>query len=414
MRSYHRLAPSDEDLIIRLDREEMERLVEQELHRSAMEVGLVVISELLENDVRVICGERRRRTDQRRAYRYGKQPGYVIMSGHKVGMNRPRLRSLDKRKEVELPLYRRLQRQNVIGEHVMRRLMRGVSCRNYRSVIEAVAESAGVSRSSVSRLFVAASESKLRQLLQRRFNGVRFMAIFIDGVQFKRQTLVVAIGVNTEGRKVVLSIRQGATENARVCSDLLEELRDRGVSTDVPTLFVLDGSKALRAAVGRVWGELAVIQRCRVHKLRNLEAYANEQLWPQVRDRVRAAYAETNYHKAKRSLLLTARWLERIAPAAAASLYEGLEETLTVTRLNLPLKLRKTFSSTNLVESALSRVRMLTSRVKRWRNRMCLRWTATALLHAEETFDRINGFLDMPSLITALGGLDGSFQVRTA
>jgi transposase-like protein len=281
-------------------------------------------------------------------------------------------------------------------------------------VIEAVAESAGVSRSSVSRLFVAASESKLRQLLQRRFNGVRFMAIFIDGVQFKRQTLVVAIGVNTEGRKVVLSIRQGATENARVCSDLLEELRDRGVSTDVPTLFVLDGSKALRAAVGRVWGELAVIQRCRVHKLRNLEAYANEQLWPQVRDRVRAAYAETNYHKAKRSLLLTARWLERIAPAAAASLYEGLEETLTVTRLNLPLKLRKTFSSTNLVESALSRVRMLTSRVKRWRNRMCLRWTATALLHAEETFDRINGFLDMPSLITALGGLDGSFQVRTA
>jgi transposase-like protein len=320
-------------------------------------------------------------------------------------MEKPRIRTIDGRREVQLALYARLQQADVIDKTVMRRLVRGVSCRNYRSVIETIAGSAGTTRSSVSRAFVRATEQRVREFSSRRFTGTRFVAIFIDGVHFKEQMLIVALGVTSEGRKVVLSVRQGATENARVCMDLLEELRERGVSTEQHTLFVVDGAKALHCAVERVWGNHALIQRCQIHKMRNVRSYLSEELWPDVQARMRKAYAEKDAAKARKQLLTTARWLDRLAPPAARSLREGLDETLTVAALRLPDKLVRSLLTTNPVESPFQRIRSLTRRVTRWTGEMRIRWCVTGLIEAEERFNHIRGAKLIDTLTIALDRL---------
>lgn len=399
---YHRGVVEADEITIRLSREEVERLVNEELHRSALSVGVMVISEMLEHEVKELCGEHRKRNAARQGYRYGTQSGYIVLGGQKVRIDKPRIRTIDGRREVQLALYARLQQTNVIDKAVARRLVRGVSCRNYRSVIETIAGSVGVARSSVSRSFIRATEERIREFYNRRFTGTRLVAIFIDGVHFKGQMLMVAIGVTSEGRKVVLSVRQGATENASVCIDLLEELRERGVSTDQTTLFVLDGSKALHSAVKRVWGERALIHRCHVHKMRNVRAYVSDELWGEVQSRMRAAYADKDVSKARKRLLTTAKWLDRVAPAAAGSLREGLEETLTVASLRLPPTLVRSLLSTNLVESPFQRVRSVTGRITRWTGQMRIRWCVAGLLEAEQRFNRISGAKHIDKLTVAL------------
>jgi transposase-like protein len=408
-KQYHRASESEE-VAIRLNRAELERLVNEELHRSALSIGVMVISELLEQEVKQICGERRRRTATRGGHRYGSQPGYVVLGGQKVRINKPRVRTTNSRREVQLAVYARLQQVDVIDKGVMRRLVRGVSCRNYRSVVETITESVGVKRSSVSRAFVRATAERVREFYTRRFTGTRFAAIFIDGVHFKGQMLLAALGVNSEGSKVVLSVRQGATENARVCMDLLEELRERGVCTELKTLFVLDGSKALHAAVERVWGAQAVIQRCQVHKMRNVRAYVSKELWSEVQAQMRKAYAEKDAAKGRKRLETTAKWLDRVAPAAARSLREGLDETLTVASLRLPAKLVRSLITTNPVESPFQRIRSVSARVTRWTGEMRIRWCITGLLEAEERFNRISGAKDIDKLVDALDRLDRQAQ----
>jgi|SRR5438105_4655054 len=412
--NYHRIGGNGECVTIALDRAELNRLVSEELHRSALSIGVMVISDLLELEVRSKCGERRRRSNGRAAYRYGKQAGYVVLGGHKVRIERPRMRTMDGKREVEMEIYGRLQQREVIDETVLKRLVRGVTCRNYRAVIDTIRESVGVSRSSVSRAFIRSSEERVREFYGRRFEGTRFVAIFIDGVQFKRQTMLVAIGVDDRGNKKVLSVRQGASENARVCVDLLEELRLRGVRFDRTTLFVLDGSKALAAAVERVCGKRALIQRCRLHKMRNLRAYLSDELWPQVCAEMKRAYGENKYGDARRRLLTIARWLDRVAPAAARSLREGLEETLTVLHLRLPSKLRRFLTSTNMIESPFTRVRSITRRVTRWSGDMRIRWCVTALIEAEQRFIRISGSDLIRHLTTALDRLDQRAETMIA
>ena len=398
---YHQQEAGD-DVVLRLDRAEVERLVFQELHRSALGVGALVISELLEQEVEQLCGSRRRRSEQRRAHRYGSQGGYVVIAGQKIRLERPRLRSTDGKREVELTIYRRLQQLDVIDATVMRRLMRGVSCRSYAGVVDTICQSVGLSRSSVSRAFIRKSEQRVGEFLARRFEGVRLLAIFIDGVRFKGQTMIVAIGVTADGTKRVLSAREGATENARVCIDLLEELRQRGVATDKPTLFVLDGSKALRTAVERVWGENAIVQRCRLHKIRNVRSYVPDRFWPEVLHGLRAAYAESNVTQARKRLQTIAKWLDRVAPAAARSLREGLDETLTVRALRLPPKLARALFTTNLIESPFDRIRSITRRITRWSGEMRLRWCISGLVEAEGRFIRISGADQISHLAAAL------------
>jgi transposase-like protein len=282
-------------------------------------------------------------------------------------------------------------------------MVRGVSTRDYEDVVDLARDGFGVAKSSVSRDFVRASAADVKALAERRFDGVRFPVVMIDGVEYAGETMVVALGITGDGTKRVLGLRQGATENAEVCTALLEDLRERGLETGKPTLLVLDGSKALHAAVKRVWGKNAVIQRCQLHKRRNVKAHVPEKYWPELERRLSAAYQETDYETAKRSLEGTATWLGRINPDAASSLREGLEETLTVVRLGVPGVLRRSLATTNPIESALSVARRVTARVTRWRDGdMRRRWCVAGLLRAESKFRRLKGHREMPTLLRAL------------
>jgi transposase-like protein len=285
-------------------------------------------------------------------------------------------------------------------------MVRGVSTREYEDVIDTARDGFGVDRSSVSRQFVRASAADVRALAERRFDGARSAAVMIDGVESAGETMVVALGITADGTERVLGLRQGATENAEVCAALLEDLVSRGLDAGRPTLFVLDGSKALRAAVARAWGKNAVIQRCQVHKRRNVKAHVPEKHHAELDRRLSEAYQETDYATAAASLEGTARWLDRLNPDAASSLREGLEETLTVVKLGVPGALRRTLATTNPIESALSVTRRVTSRVTRWRDGdMRRRWCAAGLLRAEGKFRRLKGHRAMPTLLRALESL---------
>jgi putative transposase len=263
-----------------------------------------------------------------------------------------------------------------------------------------------VTRSCVSRGFVRASAADVKALAERRFDGERFAVVMIDGVEYAGETMVVALGITEDGTKRVLGLRQGATENAEICAALLEDLRERGLDTGRPTLFVLDGAKALYAAVTRVWGKNAVIQRCQVHKRRDLKAHVPEKHWPELQRRLSEAYHATDYATAKASLEGTVRWLDRLNADAAASLREGLEETLTVVRLGVPGALRRTLATTNPIESALSVTRRVTARVTRWRDGdMRRRWCVAGLLRSEGKSRRVKGHRAMPALLKALEAL---------
>jgi transposase-like protein len=243
-------------------------------------------------------------------------------------------------------------------------------------------------------------------LAERRFDGVRIPVIYMDGVQYAGETMTVALGVLENGTKRVLGVRQGATENAAVCTTLIEDLQERGLDTSQPTLLVLDGSKALHAAVKRVWGRNALIQRCQVHKKRNVREHLPEKHWDELSRQLHAAYSGTDFDEALRRLKTTARWLERLNPDAAASLREGMEETLTVVRLGVPELLRRTLATTNPIESAFSVAQNVTRRVKRWREGdMRQRWCVAGLLRAESKFRRVKGYRHMSELLKALDRL---------
>jgi transposase-like protein len=286
---------------------------------------------------------------------------------------------------------------------MLRRMVRGVSTRDYEGAIDLAAESCGVKKSSVSRNFVRASAESLQVWATRSLAAVRFVAVFIDGVEYAGETLVVALGLTTAGHKQILGMRQGATENGQVVTSLLEELQERGLDTSRPTLFVLDGAKALVAGVKRVFGRLALIQRCQIHKRRNVKAHLHERHHADLDRRLSEAYRQSNHDQAHRLLKDTLHWLQRISPDAAASLEEGLDETLTVIRLEIPEALRRTLSNTNVIESALSVTRTVTARVKRWRDGdMRRRWCSAGLQRAEEKFRRVKGYTQIAQLTAAL------------
>lgn len=386
-----------------LEREELVAMMQDSLTDFATEMGLKVACLLLEDEVNQRCGSRYQRVPQRTVTRYGHQRGVTVIAGQKLPIRRPRVRYTQQCGEAELETYAQLQSPEAMPQAVLKRLVRGVSCRDYEGVVDLAREGFGVKKSSVSRSFVKASAKEVRQLAQRRFDGLRFAVIYIDGVPYAGEMMVCALGIAEDGSKHLLGVRQGATENATVCTSLLEELRERGLATDVPTLFVLDGAKALRAAVKRVWGHLALIQRCQAHKKRNVQAHLPQKHWPELSRQLSLAYHETDYQRALKLLKLTARWLDRISPDAAASLGEGMEETLTVVRLGVPELLRKTLATTNPIESAFSVAENVTARVKCWREGdMRQRWCTAGLLRAEAKFHRVKGHRHMPQLLRAL------------
>src|SRR5215475_6130319 len=275
---------------------------------------MLVASSLLEDEVTPLCGRRHERQPRRTHTRYGHQQGTATLAGQKIAIARPRVRRTDGGGEVPLETYARLQAPEAMAEAVLRRMVRGVSTRDYENVIDLTRDGFGVKKSSVSRDFVRASAAQVKALAERRFDDMHLPVILIDGVEYAGETMIVALGISTDGAKRILGLRQGATENAAVCVALMEDLRERGLDTSQPTLLVLDGAKALHAAVKRVWGHNAVIQRCQVHKRRNIKAHLAEKHHAELDRQLSAAYQEEDYEQARASLETTAKWLTRLNP----------------------------------------------------------------------------------------------------
>ena len=290
-----------------------------------------------------------------------------------------------------------------LTETVWEKWMLGLSMRKYGNAVREFTEAYGLEKSAISEHFIEASRAKLKALMERRLDKVRLCAWMIDATPFQGQQMVVALGIGEDGRKTILGIRQGATENATVVGELLDDLLERGLDFTEPRLYILDGGKALSAAVRKHAGESAPIQRCQVHKRRNVLDHLTDEQRPLAAQKLNAAYALEDYAAAKQALEQLHRELMDLNPSAARSLAEAMEETLTVHRLHLPMKLRKTMASTNVIESAFSIVEQVCQNVKRWHGGdQRERWVGSGLLVAEKQFRRVQGYKQIPALIKAM------------
>jgi len=366
--------------------------------------GLQVVAEIMAADVDRICGPKGRHDPARSVYRHGTEERLMPLGGALVGVDRPRMRAKGGG-EVPLPTFDVFSSRDMLDEMALGRMLAGLSTRRYRAGSEPVGdiELHGTTRSAVSRRFRRATEAKLAELFGRDLTTLDLLAVFIDGMHVGEHLIVVALGVDSAGNKHPLGLWEGSTENKAVCSSLLGNLIERGLPADRSLLFVIDGGKAIRSAIDAVWGKLAIVQRCRAHKERNVTDHLPKSERIVFARRLRAAWAKPDPVAAERALRSIAKELELAHPGAAASLREGLEETLTVTRMGLPSSLLRTFKSTNPIESMISIARDTTRNVKRWRSgTMAMRWIAAGMLEAEKQFRKINGHRDMHVLKRAL------------
>jgi transposase-like protein len=374
----------------------------------AVGTGLQVMAAIMEEDVTAACGPRGRHDLDRAAVRHGHERGSVTLGGRRVPVARPRMRTADGSVEVAVPSYQLFSQTEILGRMAMDRMLAGLSTRRYPVGLEPVGRgtervAASTSRSAVSRRFVAATQSALRELLAADLSTVDLVAVMVDGVHFGEHCCVVALGVGVDGTKHPLALVEGSTENATLVTDLLVGLRERGLDVSRPVLAVLDGSKALRRAVLDVF-DRPVIQRCQLHKIRNVRDRLPERLRSVVEARMRRAYHADSALAAEAELTALAAELDRTHPGAAASLREGLGETLTVLRLDVPPTLARSLRSTNMIESMISICRDHAKNVKNWQDgTMALRWCAAGMLEAGKQFRRVNGHLHLPALRTALG-----------
>ncbi len=375
------------------------------------QAGLQLIGLLMEEEVRDLVGERSQPQTGRTANRWGRERGYCVVMGQKVPIERPRVRSIEDR-EVRLGSYELFHRGEPLTETVWEKLMLGLSTRRYGQAVRQFTEAYGLDKSAVSEHFIEASRVKLKQLMERRLDQRKFCALLIDATPFEGQQMVVALGIGQDGRKTILGLRQGATENATVVRELLADLAERGLDFAAPRLYVLDGAKALSAAVKSHAGESALIQRCQVHKRRNVLDHLSEDQQGLVAQKLNAAYIQEDFESAKLALNKLHRELMDCNPSAARSLAEGMEETLTVHRLQIPMQLRKTLASTNVIESAFAIVERVCVNVKRWHpGDQRERWVGSGLLVAEKQFRRVKGHKLIPLLMHQLEMLKPSSAV---
>jgi putative transposase len=366
------------------------------------QAGLQLMDLLMQEEVRDLVGERSQRRAERTANRWGTERGYCVVMGQKVPVERPRVRTMDD-KEVRLGSYEMFHRGEPLTETVWEKLMLGLSTRRYGQAVRQFTEAYGLEKSAVSEHFIDASRTKLKEIMERRLDKVRLCALLIDATPFEGQQMVAALGIAQDGRKTILGIRQGATENATVVGELLGDLVNRGLDFTEPRLYVLDGGKALATAVKKYAGESGAIQRCQVHKRRNVLDHLTEEQKPGVAKKLNAAYALEDYAAAKQALNALHRELMDLNPSAARSLGEGMEETLTVHRLHVPIQLRKTLACTNVIESAFSIVERVCRNVKRWHDGdQRERWVGSGLLVAQKQFRRVTGYKQIPALIREL------------
>lgn len=386
---------------------ELTGAVREGLLALAVGAGLQVMRVLMEENVTAVCGPKGRHLPDRTAVRHGTEDGAVVVGGRKVGVRRPRVRTADRSTEVPVPAYELFSSADLLGELALEKMMAKLSTRRYAAGLEPVgsqveAAASSTSRSAVSRRFVAMTERALDEMMHADLSELDLVALMVDGVHFGEHLCVVALGITIDGIKVPLGLVEGATENATVVTGLLTGLRDRGLDVTRPILVVIDGATALAAAV-RVVFDHPLIQRCQIHKVRNVESYLPKDLAKTVTAKMRAAYRSSDPLTAEADLEALARGLEKAHPGAAGSLREGLAETLTVGRLGVPPTLARSLRSTNPIESMIGIGRDHSSNVKRWRDgTMALRWCAAGMLEAAKQFRRVQGHLHLAALRAAL------------
>jgi transposase-like protein len=357
---------------------------------------------VMDEEVRHLAGERYEQHDGRRADRWGKEDGYCVIDGQKVPIERTRLRNSEKR-EVRLGSYEMFRRGTAVSEQVWDKVMHGLSTRNYEAVVRDFSKAYGIEKSAVSEHFIEASRGKVKELMERPLGELRLCAVLIDGTPFRDRQMIVALGIGCDGKKTVLGLREGATENLAPVNALLGELMERGLDFTIPRLYILDGGKALHSAVKRYAGEAGFMQRCQIHKKRNVLDHLPEEHRPEVKRKLDRAYSMIHYADAKQALERLHLELMHLNPSAARSLEEGMEETLTIHRLHTPAQIRRTLSSTNVIESAFSVVETVCRNVKRWRDGDQIEcWVGSGLLVAEMKFRRVIGYSEIPAVINAM------------
>ena len=371
-------------------------------------LGLTVVHQLMEREVDEVVGPKGKHDPDRTAKRHGHEDGSMTLGGRRVPVRRPRVRTADDERELPVKSYEYFADRDPLTRAVMDRMLAGVSTRKFVVVGEPVGEeveqeASSTSKSTVSELFIERTRTALGELMGRRLDDVRLAVMMLDGLEIADRTHVVALGISTEGVKIPLGLWEGSTENATLVSMLLADLVDRGLDPEQAILFVIDGGKALRRAIKDVFGEHALVHRCHRHKERNVCELLPERDRPQILVRIRGAWALTNPLLAEERLELLASELDRTWPDAAASLREGMQDTLTLMRLGIDGQLAKTLCSTNPCESMIEIVRYTQRNVKRWHDGdMRKRWTAAGMLVAEQQFRRIIGYRDLAKLVIAI------------
>jgi transposase-like protein len=372
--------------------------------------GLNELRKVLEDDRTLLCGPKGRFQDRRVAYRHGHDEGVLVLGGRKVRVPKPRVRSLDGR-ELDLPHWRHFSQEDPLSERVQQQILLGVSTRGYADSLEALPielPETGTRRCSVSRRFVARTARAAEAFLGRPLGGVDFPVLMLDGLVLDEHLLLTAQGIDTTGRKQVLGVTEGSSESEEVAKALFRNLIERGLMVERARLFVIDGGKGLRKAIRSVFGAWALIQRCQVHKMRNVLEHLPERQKTWVRAAIRRAWSADTVARAREQLRTLAGQLRADHPGASASIDEGLDETLTVIALGVVGSLHQTLRSTNPIENMQGTIRRVTRNVKRWRDgSMVLRWVVTALMEAEKKFRRVKGYRDMPQLLAALDATAG-------
>lgn len=375
--------------------------VREDLRDIMVEGGLSLLRSLLEEDVTSLCGARYAHGDVAdAAYRWGRQPGVAVLGGQKVVIDRPRVRRAGK--EVALSTYEAIKREDPLNERAIEQMAIGVSTRKYKRSVDVVGERGGrsMSRSAVSRRFIAMSQARLETALSAPLGDRQWAALMLDGIEFGNHVVIAALGIDSTGMKHVLGLREGTTENATLCRELLSDIVARGVPANRSLLLIIDGGKGLRKAVTQVFGRYALVQRCQVHKRRNVLEHLSDEKRAHVRHALEQAYsASVSADTAAKQLANLARSLKEAHPGAAASLEEGIDETLTIKRLGLSELLTRSLATTNAIENMNGVIRQVTHRVKKWRGgAMVLRWVATATFEAQRGFRRVRGHQDMKNL----------------
>jgi putative transposase len=378
----------------------------QSLLDFVVHVGLQALEAVLGQEAELLVGPKGKHQSGRQVHRWGTAPSQATLGGRRVQVRRPRVRSTNGQ-EVALDAWKQMAAADPLPARVVEQLVLGVSTRGYDRSLEPMpkgVKTRGTSKSNASRHFIAETKRRMKDFLNQRLADVDLCGLFIDGLVVAEYTVVVALGVSRDGTKLPLGVWLGSTENATVCTALLNNLIERGLRIDHPILAVIDGGKGIRRAIHDVLGKNAVVQRCQRHKTENVLGHLPKKKHPYVLQQLRAAYGSERADTARKLLRRLVAWLENNGePDAASSLREGMEETLTVLKLALPRSLRRSFATTNVIENTNGTLRRVAHNVKRWRDgKMVQRWVTLGLTEAARKFRRLKGFREMPRLVAAL------------